>query len=156
MKDVPSYLLDILLAASEGQTVAPFDPTATIQPKIEITDISYQKGHTVPEGYYNVRLLDIRCHNKSTYYMKVQILNKSNSKEPCESQTIISGYGSRYKYDFSDLAACFGDGTLLKSTKAYKGLCGEIYLSHSGWITLQFKNPFPQKITNEVEVVFGP
>ena len=39
MKQVPTYLLDMLLAASEGQTVAPFDPISELYGnRIQVVD----------------------------------------------------------------------------------------------------------------------
>lgn len=155
VKNVSTNLLDSLLSASEGQTVAPFDPIGELYDRVKIIDNSYQKGHSVPEGYYKVKLLDIKCHNKTCYHMDIQILNESSSKEPYGTQPVISGYGSRYRSDFTDLANCFGDGTLLKNSKAYIGLCGEIHLTHSGWIELMAKLPPPLTTADENGVFWG-
>ena len=155
MKNIPLYLLDTLIAVSESQTVAPFDPIGELYGKVKIVDSSYQKGHTVPEGYYKVKLLEIKCHSKTAYYMKVQILHEASSKEPYDTQPVISGYGSRYRSDFSDLAKCFGDGTPLKNSKACIGLCGEIHLTHSGWIELMAKLPPPLTTADENGVFWG-
>ena len=38
MKKVPTYLLDMLLAASESQTVAPFDTATVVHTKIDKID----------------------------------------------------------------------------------------------------------------------
>ena len=156
MRKVPLYLLDTLMAVSESQTVAPYDPVGELCDRVNFVDTSYQKGHTVPEGCYKVKLLDIKCHSKTSYYMEVQILNESSLEEIYGTQPIIRGYGSRTSSNFSDLARCFGDGTPLKSSKAYIGLCGDIYLTHSGWIELMTKQSLLPKMTNLDEVIFGP
>lgn len=137
MKKVPTYLLDILLAASEGQTVAPFDPIGELYGnRIQIVDNRYQKTHSVPEGLYVVKLLDIKCHSTTCFYMEVQILREMGKKAPYENQPIIDGYARRYYTGFTDLYDTFEDGIAHKSTKGYIGNIGLISLTSSGWINL--------------------
>ena len=106
-----------------------------------MVDLSYKKGHDVPEGLYTVKLVDIKCHNKNTYKMQVEILKDGVSGKDWAEPKIITGYARRYGTDYADLDDCFGGGLLNKST-AYVGRVGIIDLSHSGWITLMPKRMF--------------
>ena len=110
-------------------------------------DLSYKKGHDVPEGMYEVKLLDIKCHNKNTYKMQIEIL-KRGSLPWTDATKVITGYARRYGTDYADLDDCFGGGLLNKST-AYVGRVGIIDLSHSGWITLMPKRMFESSGSKE-------
>ena len=134
MRKVPLYLLGTLIAASSGQTVQPFVPNSKPVEVKAVRDI-YQKGHNVPEGIYVVKLLDIRCHNTTTYYMKVQIISEMCSKAPYGKQPIINGYARRGS-DFSDLGSCFENKITHRRSKDYIGNLGLISLSSTGWIKL--------------------
>ena len=134
MNNVPVYLLGTLIAASEGQTVVPFVPKSK-PVAVKAVGNGYQKGHDVPEGMYVVKLLDIRCHNSTTYYMKVQIISEMCSKAPYGEQPIINGYARRGS-DFSDLGSCFENKITHKRSKDYIGNLGLISLSSTGWIKL--------------------
>lgn len=96
----------------------------------------WDKRHDVPEGFYEVRLVDVKCHNKETYKLQVEILK--NGTKPWPEPTVITGYCRRYGTDFGDLEDCFGGG-IQKRSSAYVGRVGIISLSHSGWITLMSK-----------------
>ena len=141
MRIVDKALLSDLIEGSLEQKVG-HTPTSAIpslpviKPCMEYVDHSYKKGHKVPEGLYWVRIVDIRCHGPYAYKMQIEILEYAgNIKNHIEPQIII-GYCRRYGTDFKDLAMCFGTGEIHKKSTGYKGSCGVISLSHSGWVTL--------------------
>ena len=106
-------------------------------------DYTWKKGHNVPGGAYLVKLVDVKCHNKTTYKLKVEILPDTLlDKEHFYS--VITGYARRDKYGYYDLANCFGDGVLRKPASAYVGGVGIIDLTDSGWITLRNKEGYPK------------
>lgn len=107
-----------------------------------VVDMSYKKGHDVPEGLYTVKLVGIKCHNKNTYKMQVEILRDGEIGEVWAEPKIITGYARRYGSDFSDLTDCFNTDTVHSRSSAYVGCIGIIDLSHSGWITLMSKRAF--------------
>lgn len=93
------------------------------------TDSFYNKGHKVPEGLYLVKLVDVKCHSKECYKLKVEITRGAETE-------VITGYSNRDQYGYYDLADCFSNGVLHSRTSKYVGGLGYITLSHSGWIAL--------------------
>ena len=41
-----------------------------------VVDMSYKKGHDVPEGIYEVKLVSIKCHGPTAYKLQVEILKQ--------------------------------------------------------------------------------
>ena len=138
-----SKCLNLEYRADLSEKLVP--PVATpAQPKSKPVQEEHiwEKGHDVPEGTYLVKLLDIKCHNKITYKLKVEILPDTLSGKG-HSYGVITGYARRDKYGFYDLANCFGDGTLYKRSTTYISGVGVIDLTDTGWMTLRSKEFYP-------------
>lgn len=108
-------------------TVANTTPAPVVS--VDFTENYYDKGHSVPEGVYLVKLIEVKCHSKECYKLKVEITDGAEKQ-------VITGYSNRDQYGYYDLANCFSDGVLHSKTSQYVGGVGYIVLSHSGWITL--------------------
>lgn len=109
---------------------------------VKMLDLSYKKGHDVPEGIYTVKLVGIKCHNRETYKLQVEILRTGEIGEWWVEPKVITGYARRFGADFGDLTDCFNTDTVHSRSAAYVGCIGIINLSHSGWITLMPKRMF--------------
>lgn len=136
MRKLDVSLIAALNKGAENQVIAKDEPAAQKITYTEVIDRSYDKGHNVPEGIYLVRLLNIKCHSTYYYKIKIEILNRASRLAETEDHRVISGYANRYQGGYSDLADCFSNGVLHKSTKKYIGELGFISLGHSGWINL--------------------
>lgn len=140
MKKVPVELLPKLLEGAKEQKAGDCFATLSKKPNIAMVDNSYKKGHDLPEGFYMVKLLNIKCHGPYAYKMDLEVYGAIGDKEFPEPKT-IKGYGERFDNSFEDLSACFGGGGHKKST-GYIGSYGVVYLTHSGWIKLMTRNEF--------------
>lgn len=83
----------------------------------------------VAMGVYLVKLLEIKCHNKNCYWVRVQILGDDTTQ-------VITGYAGRDSQGYYDLADCFSNGVLHSKTKDYIGGTGFMLLGDTGWLTL--------------------
>ena len=111
----------------------------------------WEKGHDVPEGTYLVKLLEIKCHNKVTYKLKVEVLsNVLTGKD--HSYGVITGYARRDKYGFYDLANTFSEGVLHKRSTAYIGGVGVLDLTDTGWMTLRGRQFYPELFPDFKEI----
>ena len=99
-------------------------------------DCTYDKGHDVPEGTYYVKLLDIKCHSKKAYKLKIYIIDDIVDAGNIYTNQSITGFAGRCPDGYYDLANCFENGVLHTSATKYIGEKGVIHLSNSGWITL--------------------
>ena len=133
MKKVDPILIPELNRLAENQRVK-----TNIAPAgdLVMSDLSYKKGHDIPEGYYLVKLVGIKCHGPTCYYMDLEVLQDALSLEEFPEPKAIKGYGERKGSDFSDLASCFGSGVVHKRSTGYVGSYGVVWLTHSGWIKL--------------------
>ena len=133
MKKVDPILIPELNRLAENQRVK-----TNITPAGDLVcrDFSYKKGHDIPEGYYLVKLVGIKCHGPTCYYMDLEVLQDAFSLEEFPKPKAIKGYGERRCSDFSDLASCFGSGVVHKRSTGYVGSYGVVWLTHSGWIKL--------------------
>lgn len=132
MKKVDIGLIPALNKGAENQVVRKIEPVAQKITYTEVVDYSYNKGHNVHAGVYLVKLLDIKCHNKNCYKMKVEILGGVGTPE------VITGYAGRDRIQegYQDLADCFADGVLHSKTKDFVGRIGFMLLGDTGWLTL--------------------
>lgn len=133
MKKIDPKYLPELIKGSENQRVK---TNITPAGDLVMSDFSYKKGHDIPEGYYLVKLVGIKCHGPYCYYMDLEVLQDALSLEEFPEPKAIKGYGERRCSDFSDLAACFGSGVVHKRSTGYVGSYGVVWLTHSGWIKL--------------------
>lgn len=108
-----------------------------------VVDMSYKKGHDVPEGMYLVKLVSVKCHGPYSYKMQVEVLNDAYTGKDYPNPQIISGYAGRRGKDFTDLGYCFADGEVYTRTSKYVGGLGVIKLTHSGWMELMSRDLFP-------------
>ena len=99
-------------------------------------DCTYDKGHDVPEGTYYVKLLDIKCHSKKTYKLKIYIIEDIVDAGNIYTEQVITGFVGRCPDGYYDLANCFENGVLHTSATKYISEKGIIHLSNRGWITL--------------------
>ena len=111
MRKIDPALIPELIKGSENQK-----PNVRIDPngKLTVMDNSYKKGHDIPEGYYLVKLVGIKCHGPTCYYMDLEVLQDAFSLEEFPEPKAIKGYGERRCSDFSDLASCFSSGVVHK------------------------------------------
>lgn len=136
MRKIDVSLIATLNKGAENQVIKKNEPAAPKTTYPEVIDMSYDKGHNVPEGIYLVKLLDIKCHSTYYYKMKIEILNRASRLAETEDHQVITGYANRHQGGYYDLADCFSGGVLHKSTKKYIGGIGFVSLSQSGWISL--------------------
>lgn len=135
MRKVDVSLIAALNKGAENQVVVKDEPVATKFTYVDAVDYSYNKGHNVLSGVYLVKLLDIKCHNKNCYWIRVEILGG-------DTPQVITGYAGRDRIQegFQDLADCFSDGVLHSKTKDYVGEVGFMLLGDTGWLTLLARN----------------
>lgn len=133
MKKIDPKYLPELIKGSENQRVK---TNITPAGDLVMSDFSYKKGHDIPEGYYLVKLVGIKCHGPYCYYMDLEVLQDALSLEEFPEPKPIKGYGERRCSDFSDLASCFGSGVVHKRSTGYIGSYGVVWMTHSGWIQL--------------------
>ena len=133
MKKVDPILIPELNRLAENQRV---NTNITPAGDLVCRDFSYKKGHDIPEGYYLVKLVGIKCHGPTCYYMDLEVLQDAFSLEEFPEPKGIKGYGERRCSDFSDLASCFSSGVVHKRSTGYVGSYGVVWLTHSGWIKL--------------------
>ena len=133
MRKVDPSLIPELLKGSENQRPG-WQPDATHRKVAESS--GYKKGHDLPEGFYLVKLVGIKCHGPYCYYMDLEVLQDALSAKAFPEPKAIKGYGERKSSDFSDLASCFGSGVVHKRSTGYVGSYGVVWLTHSGWIKL--------------------
>lgn len=134
MRKVPVDLIGKLNKAAENQKPLIFNLFENVPKKvIEYNDLSYDKGHDVPEGYYVARLLSVKYHNSMYYKIQLEILKDAQCKTSDVPRQVIKGYVFRplARRDFED---CFG---VYKKFSDCVGRVGIIRLSHSGWVDCQ-------------------
>lgn len=129
MKKVPVHLLSALNAGAENQRPEKID-FGLDSPTVE--DYTYDKGHDIPEGFYIVRLVSVKYHNKRYNKLEVEVL-ADTAKKPFIPTQVIKGYIEKV-LTLDYISACFGTGQKYDKARKYVGGVGIIHLTHSGWI----------------------